>query len=65
MTRPDTDARQARIDLIVSAATVRERLGCWSRYRKLADGRHEVTYHGRVFTAATLAEAIEKARKGN
>ena len=62
-----TDTRAARraerIDLIVSAATVRERLGVWSRYKRLANGRHEVTYRGKVFVGKTLDEAIKAARK--
>ena len=56
------DARQARIDAIVDACTVREALGLDTRYKRLADGRHEVVYRGRVFTASTLQEAIEAAR---
>ena len=62
-TTADTRAAQRaeRIDLIVSAATVRERLGVWARYRRLADGRHEVTYRGVVFVGKTLDEAIRAA----
>ena len=65
MTTPTTrpaDQRQQRIAAIVSACTVRDALGLFTRYRRLADGRHEVTYRGVVFTGSTLQEAIEVAQ---
>ena len=66
MPTPTTTAaaqRRARIAAIVDACTVRETLGLDARYRRLADGRHEVSHRGVVFVGSTLQEAIEAATR--
>ena len=55
--------RQRRIETIRDGAVVRQYLGQAAQYRRLSDGRHEVTHRGWVFTGTTLEEAIEKAKE--
>lgn len=64
MTTPRTisaDSHLARIDDIRDGAIVARLVGIAAMHRRLPDGQHEITHHGRIWIAATLAEAIEAA----
>ncbi len=56
-------ARRARVESIRSGALVRIALGQAATYRRLPDGRHEITLAGKSTIGATLAEAIDAARR--
>ena len=60
-TTPRSVQRAERIRAIVSAATVREQLGCWARYKPLPNGFHEITYRGRIYVGAELEATIQAA----
>jgi hypothetical protein len=57
-------ARRLRIEAIHFGALARQALGITATYRRLASGAHEVTVAGKSTTAATLAAAIDRAKRG-
>jgi hypothetical protein len=66
-TNTDTRAaqRRARIEAIVSAGTVRDALGLFTRYSRLPTGQHQVVYRGAIFVGSTLQETIDCASQGD
>ena len=54
--------RRARIEAIRSGGLVRQALGQAATYRRLDDGRHEVSIRGQTTVAPTLDQAIDQAR---
>jgi hypothetical protein len=58
-----TTDRNTRVAEIQAAALVRQSLGQTATHRRLADGRHQVTIHGRTTVGLTPQQAIDQARE--